>query len=175
MLDDLEERGRSALAREGVPASDMTFEWHADVRYVGQSYELSVSLPPGHLDAATLTGVSDAFHVEHERAYGHKAVEEPVELVNLRVTALGDIAKPSLREVGAENGADGAHGAVKETRKVYFAESGGLIDCRVYDRYRLGEGDSIEGPAIVEEVDSTTVIHPGTAANVDRFGNLLIS
>ena len=172
VLDDLEERGRNSLAREGVGGSDMSFERHADVRYVGQSYELGVSLPPGHLDAATLTGVSDAFHVEHERAYGHKALEEPVELVNLRVMALGAIARPSLREVGAGNGSDGA---VKETRKVYFAESGGLIDCRVYDRYRLGEGDTIEGPAIVEEVDSTTVIHPGTAANVDRIGNLLIS
>ncbi|MCH7739331.1 MAG: hydantoinase/oxoprolinase family protein, partial [Chloroflexi bacterium] len=166
---------RNALDREGVPASDMTFERHADVRYVGQSYELSVSLPPGRLgrlDAAALADLSDAFHVEHERAYGHKALEEPVELVNLRVTALGDIARPSLREVGAGSGAGGA---VKETRKVYFAESGGLIDCRVYDRYRLGEGDSIAGPAIVEEVDSTTVIHPGTSASVDRFGNLLIS
>jgi N-methylhydantoinase A len=174
VLDDLEARGRNALTREGVPGDDMTFERHADVRYVGQSYELSVSLPPGHLghlDAAALSGVSDAFHNEHERAYGHKAVEEPVELVNLRVTALGDIAKPHLREVGSGSGADSA---VKETRKVYFAESGGLIDCRVYDRYRLGEGDSIAGPAIVEEVDSTTVIHPRTSASVDRFGNLLI-
>ena len=98
---------------------------------------------------------------------GTRRLKSRLELVNLRVTALGDIARPSLREVGPGSGAGGA---VKETRKVYFAESGGLIDCRIYDRYRLGEGDSIAGPAIVWEVDSTTFIHPGTSASVDRYG-----
>jgi len=141
------------------------------VRYVGQSYELSVELAAGTITQTTLDGVTADYHVAHEQAYGHNAPEEPVEFVNMRVTSRGKIARPNLKEVDRGTGSDGA---IKETRDVYFAESGGLIPTPVFDRYQLGEGDQITGPAIVEEVDSTTVIHPGTAATIDVVGNLLI-
>jgi N-methylhydantoinase A len=171
ILDELEALGRDALEKEGVPESEMDFERHADVRYVGQSYELSVELAAGTITQSTLDGVTADYHVAHERAYGHNAPEEPVEFVNMRVAARGEIARPNLKEVARGTGSDGA---TKETRDAYFAESGGLVPTPVFDRYQLGEGDSIAGPAIVEEVDSTTVIHPGTAATVDAVGNLLI-
>jgi len=171
ILDELETLGRDALVKEGVPESEMDFERHADVRYVGQSYELSVELAPGTITQVTLDGVTADYHVAHERAYGHNAPEEPVEFVNMQVTARGEIARPNLKEVTRGKGSDGA---IKETRDVYFAESGGLVPTPVFDRYRLGEGDQIAGPAIVEEVDSTTVIHPGTSATIDVVGNLLI-
>ncbi len=171
ILDELETLGRDALVKEGVPESEMDFERHADVRYVGQSYELSVELAPGTITQVTLDGVTADYHVAHERAYGHNAPEEPVEFVNMQVTARGEIARPNLKEVTRGTGSDGA---IKETRDVYFAESGGLVPTPVFDRYRLGEGDQIAGPAIVEEVDSTTVIHPGTSATIDVVGNLLI-
>ena len=171
ILDELETLGRDALVKEGVPESEMDFERHADVRYVGQSYELTVELAPGTITQVTLDGVTADYHVAHERAYGHNAPEEPVEFVNMQVTARGEIARPNLKEVTRGTGSDGA---IKETRDVYFAESGGLVPTPVFDRYRLGEGDQIAGPAIVEEVDSTTVIHPGTSATIDVVGNLLI-
>jgi len=171
ILDELETLGRDALVKEGVPESEMDFERHADVRYVGQSYELSVELAPGTITQVTLDGVTADYHVAHERAYGHNAPEEPVEFVNMQVTARGEIARPNLKEVTRGTGSDGA---IKETRDVYFAESDGLVPTPVFDRYRLGEGDQIAGPAIVEEVDSTTVIHPGTSATIDVVGNLLI-
>jgi N-methylhydantoinase A len=171
ILDELETLGRDALEKEGVPESEMDFERHADVRYVGQSYELSVELAAGTITQATLDGVTADYHVAHEQAYGHNAPEEPVEFVNMRVTARGEIARPNLKKVDRGTGSDGA---IKETRDVYFAESGGLLPTPVFDRYQLGEGDQIAGPAIVEEVDSTTVIHPGTAATIDVVGNLLI-
>jgi len=171
ILDELEELGRDALAREGVPAAEMSFERHADVRYVGQSYELSVEIQAGTVTQVTLDGVSADYHIAHERAYGHNAPEEPVEFVNMRVTARGEIARPNLKEIAKGTGSDGA---IKATRDVYFAESGGLVATQVFDRYKLGEGDQITGPAIVEEVDSTTVIHPGTSATIDVVGNLLI-
>ena len=68
----------------------------------------------------------------------------------------------------------GASAAIKGTRKVYFAERGGRVDCPIYDRYMLGSGDEVEGPAIVEEVDSTVVVQPGYRADVDEFGNLFL-
>lgn len=94
------------------------------------------------------------------------------QLVNLRLTATGAIAKPHLRQ--APEGGRDALSAQKATRPVYYAERGGYVDCPIYDRYGLGAGHVVEGPAVVEELDSTTVIHPGYQALVDGFGNLLL-
>jgi N-methylhydantoinase A len=96
--------------------------------------------------------------------------DEPVECVNLRLTALGVIPKPQLRRL-VPGGSD-AQAARKSARPVFFAEAGGYVSCPVYDRYHLGDGCVLEGPAIVEELDSTTTIHPGYRATVDPFGNL---
>jgi N-methylhydantoinase A len=177
----LEEQGRATLEREGMQESDMTFLRQVDMRYVGQSYELTVPLPGGSLTAEDITRVLEQFHREHDRAYGYSAPEEPAEFVNLRLTATGRIAKPQLRELDrtshpelVEAGGDLA-AAPKTIRPVYFAESEGYVDCPVYDRYRLGAGVVVEGPAIVEEMDSTTVIHPDYQARVDKFGNLILT
>jgi N-methylhydantoinase A len=167
---NLEAQGRTALAREGVPPTDVTLLRQVDIRYVGQSYELTVPLANGSFDPATLAQVVEQFHRAHDRAYGFSAPGEPAEFVNLRLTAVGAIAKPRLREAVAS--ADG--GAVKTRRSVWFAETGGFVECSVYDRYRLVGGSAVVGPAIVEELDSTSVIHPGYEARVDRYGNLLL-
>ena len=164
--------GESALAREGVGPDEMVFLYQADMRYVGQSYELTIPLPDGGLAPEKLTGVIDRFHLEHERAYGFKADDEPVEFVALRLSAIGSISRPRAREISSCS--RGLAAALKPCRAVYFAESGGLVECRVYDRYQLQPDFEVRGPAIVEEVDSTTVIHPGYGAVVDRFGNLFL-
>jgi N-methylhydantoinase A len=168
----MEAAGRDTLRREGVPPADMACLRQADLRYVGQSFELTVPLPEGELGPADAARVAASFHREHERAYGHSAPDEPVEWVSLRLTALGRIAKPRLREWPADGRDTGA--ARKEGRPVYFAEANGFADCPIYDRYRLRAGGVVPGPAVVEEMDSTTVIHPGYQARVDRFGNLLL-
>ncbi len=164
--------GEAALAREGVGPDEMVFLYQADMRYVGQSYELTIPLPDGGLAPEKLTGVIDRFHLEHERAYGFKADDEPVEFVALRLSAIGRISRPRAREISSCS--RGLAAALKPSRAVYFAESGGLVECRVYDRYQLQPDFEVRGPAIVEEVDSTTVIHPGYGAVVDRFGNLFL-
>jgi N-methylhydantoinase A len=168
---EMEERGRKALLVEGMEGTRIGFERQVEMRYVGQSYELPIPLPEGRVEDA-VADMLRKFHEEHERAYGFAAPAEPVEFVTLRLTAVGGIAKPKLREIPKRAGDMSA--AKRAVRKVYFAEAGGFIDCPSYDRYRLAAGGMIEGPAIVEEMDSTTVIHPGFAAEVDRFGNLLI-
>ena len=165
--------GRMALAREGVADEDTRFVKQADMRYVGQSYELTVPLQENDLDADALDEILAQFHQEHERSYGFKAEGEPVEFVALRLSAVGVITKPQLWKV--RRGDDATTNAVKETRPVYFAETGGRVNCPIFDRYQLGSGDEITGPAIIEEVDSTTIIHPNYQAVVDEFGNLFLS
>ena len=168
----LRAQGEAALDRDGIPGEDVSFLYQADMRYVGQSYELTVPVPGGDLGRTGLAAVLGSFHETHERTYGFQAVDEPVEFVALRLNAIGRIARPQMREVSTDEG--GAAQALVSTRPAYFAESGGFVDCSIYDRYRLSPGSAIRGPAIVEETDSTTVIHPGYYVEVDRFGNLYL-
>ena len=165
--------GQAALSREGVADEDTRFVKQADMRYVGQSYELTVPLQENDLDADALDEILAQFHQEHERSYGFKAESEPVEFVALRLSAIGVIPKPRSRKV--RRGGDATINVFKETRPVYFADTGGRVDCPIFDRYQLGSGDEVAGPAIIEEVDSTTVIHPGYRADVDEFGNIFLS
>ncbi len=170
---NLKQQAQAILEREGMRTEDISFLRFVDMRYVGQSYELTVRLPQGCLGDAEIKRVLKDFHNKHARAYGFSTPEEPAEFVNLRITAVGNIAKPRLRELHGSRVS--ASSARKATRSVYFAESGDYIACPIYDRYLLGNGFIIEGPAVVEEMDSTTVIHPGQRAMVDRFGNLILS
>ncbi len=156
----LEEAGRQELEREGIAPDAIEFARQIDLRYVGQSYELTI--PAG--DA-----LLERFHAEHDRTYGFAAPAEPVEVVSLRLTSVGLIVKPPPRPLEA-----GSRTGPKERRPVYFAESAGYVDCPIYDRYALPAGASLAGPAVVEEFDSTTVVHPGFTVRVDDLGNLVI-
>lgn len=170
---ELEADGRASLEREGMNPEEITFLHQVDMRYVGQSYELTIPLLDGKLDAAEITEVLSRFHREHHRAYGYSASNEPVEFVNLRLSAIGKINKPQLREIEASDSPLSA--AQKAVRSVYFAECGGYVECPIYDRYRLSAGVILEGPAIVEEIDATTIIYPEYQALVDAFGNLILT
>lgn len=158
---ELERSGRAELEREGLTADRIEFVRRVDLRYAGQSYELTI---------AAGDDLSARFHAAHERAYGFAAPGEPVELVAARLTSVGRIAKPPVRTL-----APGGPPAPKTRRPVYFAEAGGYVDCPVYDREALPAGARLAGPAIVEEPDSTTVLHPGFAVSVDGAGNLLLA
>ncbi len=171
-FERMEREGRAVLAREDIAEQDMQFARQVEMRYVGQSYELALPLPNHALTPADVAALLEQFHREHARAYGFSAPGEPTEFVNLRLTALGKITKPELHALKNKNPDPSA--ARRESRQVYFAERSGFVDCAIYDRYRLGAGAVIPGPAIVEEFDSTTVIHPGYHARVDDYGNLLI-
>ena len=156
----LEEAGREELEREGVADEAIEFARQVDLRYVGQSYELTI--PAGD-------GMTERFHLEHDRTYGFAAPDEPVEVVSLRLTSVGRIAKPPPRRLEA-----GGRPEPKERRPVYFAEAGDYVDCPIYDRYALPGGATFAGPVVVEEFDSTTVVHPGFTVHVDDVGNLII-
>jgi N-methylhydantoinase A len=173
VYEDLERQGRAALERQGVPEAQMSFHRLVDMRYVGQSYELSICLPSGQLNAGSIALAVEQFNAEHTRAYGFSAPSEPTEFVNLRLTAVGEITKPRTSFV-APAGPEGAAPALLRNRSVYFAEAGGFIESPLYDRYRLGSSATIDGPALIVELDSMTVLHPGYRAVVDKYGNLVI-
>jgi N-methylhydantoinase A len=169
----MEEQGKKILDREGVLETDMRFLREIEMRYIGQSYELGVECSNGTLTSESIVQATERFHLEHERAYGHCSPEQRVELVNFRVTVIGRIPKPRQRELHS-NGLKFAD-ATKGARLVFFSETGGFIETAIYDRYRLTAGKRLKGPAIVEEIDSTSVIHPGFEVEVDRFGNLIVT
>jgi N-methylhydantoinase A len=156
----LEETGRAELAREGLAGDAIEFLRQIDLRYIGQSYELTIAAGDGLLER---------FHAEHDRTYGFAAAGEPVEVVSLRLTSIGRIAKPPPRRLEPA-----AAPEPKSRRPVYFAEAGDYVDCPIYDRYALGASAALAGPAVVEEFDSTTVVHPGFGMRVDDVGNLII-
>jgi len=171
IVDDLTSQATAALEREGFAHDVRRFEQTADLRYFGQAYEVRVDVPAGPVTRQTSERVAAAFHDEHRRLYGYDFREDDrqeVEWVNLRVTGIGPIRKPELREVPAGNGADTT---VTGTRQVYFDT---WVETTIYDRASLGAGDVVTGPAVIEEFSSTVPVHPGFSATVDRFGNLVI-
>lgn len=146
-----------------------------DLRYIGQAYEVVVPVGNGRIEKGEIEKVKLAFHQSHARLYGHSAPDEPVEAVNLRVSTVGVVNKPKFKKIDKESGSKKSGGAIKSKRKVYFEKYSGFVDCPIYDRYKLRAGDHIDGPAVIEEVDSTTVLYPGHEARTDEWGNLIMS
>jgi N-methylhydantoinase A len=171
LFADLDRDGDGALARDGVPKSRRQLQRTADMRYVGQAYEVNVPVPNGRLTAAKVAEVIARFHAMHLQLYAHNHPDAPVEFVSGRVAAIGLTHAPALRK----RRLNPARPRPKERRPVYYEEAAGFVDTGVYDRETLTPGTSLRGPAIIEQVDTTTVIHPGQRAKVDAFGNLLVS
>jgi N-methylhydantoinase A len=169
----MEKEGGRLLKKEGIPEERISFLREIEMRYKGQSSELAVVCGPGRLTGEDLARFCTKFHAEYERAYGRGYPAEIVELVNYRVTAVGAIPHPPARKI-SDRGLT-VDQARKGTRPVFFSEAGGFTETSIYDRYKLEPGHYILGPAVVEEMDSNTLIHPDFQADVDMFGNLLIT
>jgi N-methylhydantoinase A len=160
-VDAGEFEGRFA-EMEDVAAEDLEdpeFTRRADLRYRGQSFELTVQADP-------LEKLEERFHAAHEQRYGYRMDDEPVELVNVRLIATVPVEKPGLDEPAAEGE------AVSERREANFDGEWGEVP--VYDRERMGEGSEVEGPAIVEFKESTCVVRPGWSGAVDGVGTLVL-
>ena len=175
-FDRLEAAGREAHSVAASASGTPLFERTIEMRYWGQSFELSVPAPSSStIDQAWMNELTESFHDAHEMAYGFRAKDEPVELVNLRLTTIGKIVRPQMQKLKSI-GTD-VFVAFKGERPVYFAENSGekgVVQTPVYDRSKLPAGAVFEGPAIIEEPDCTTVIHPAWTVTVDEFGNLEI-
>ncbi len=173
LLRELQDEADAALDREGFDPASRRFERTADLRYFGQAFEVRVPLPDGAVDSSLTDVVAAAFHDEHRALYGYDLRDDPrqeVEWVNLRVTGVGPIRTPELPTAADGHGADSARTG---TRPAHFGD--GWCEAVVYDRSRLGAGDVVTGPAVIEEFGSTVPVHPGFRAEVDRHANLRIT
>jgi N-methylhydantoinase A len=170
IFGELVEEGREVLQAEGVGVEDMSFERFVDVRYVGQEFCLQTPVSERTLQKSDRDAVQAAFDELHDRRFGHRAAEEPVEIVNLRLTAHGRIQQPAFPALSTHETSP----LPVETRAVYLDSSERPVMCPVYDRDGLGAGARIEGPAIIEEYASTTVLFSGDRAQVADRGELLI-
>jgi N-methylhydantoinase A len=151
-----------------LTSQEQAFQLYLDLRYVGQEFALSVPVSDRALRTSDRGEIRKAFDALHELRYAHHSTDEPVEIINLRLVARGRRAKlvmPPMRREGQAK--------VREHRMVTFA--GGPVRCPVYDRDALPAGAKLEGPALVSEYGSTTVIFPGDRLAVAPTGELIIT
>jgi N-methylhydantoinase A len=171
-FDDLAIRAEGWFEAEAIAAGARRLSRTVDMRYAGQNYELPIPLPDGPIGPATLDVLAEGFAASHRRMYGFVAEDEPVQLVTFRAEAAGTVPKASFAPQ-PDAGPD-ASGAIMATRDVWLPEAGGFVACPVYDRDRLRAGNRIAGPAIVEQMDATTVVLPGMVARVEPYLNLIL-
>lgn len=164
MADEIHDR----LSEEGVDDDQIRIDYGVKMRYTGQwrSLEVGCDHPVGDV-----ADVREAFHRQHEQTYAYSDRDQQVEIYGLHVTGRGLVEKPAFPEIDAGDASD----AELDSREAYFVEAGDYVETAIYDRARLGAGATIEGPAIVEQMDSTVVVPPNATASVDETGNLIIT
>ncbi len=166
-FQELEEEGREHLSHEGVPEDRMSFQRHVDMRYLGQWRAMSIEVGENitSLDEAAAT-----FHEEHGREHNYSRPDAPVEVYRLTVTATGQTPKAEF----AEHEQDATPPAPDSERDVVFDEAPEPIKTPVYDRDKLKAGAVVDGPAIIEQLDSTILVPPGLKAKVDPSLTIVI-
>jgi N-methylhydantoinase A len=165
----LEREGAAMLDRANIPPDRRRFVRAVDARYERQSYELTVPLSERLFDSEALGEVAEKFHQRHHLTYGHDNRAEPVQLVNVRLTAIGAIPPVRVREAPAPAGTN----PIKGRREAWFREHG-AITTAVYARARMPAGLEIAGPAVIESVESTILVPPAWQARMDELGFVLL-
>jgi N-methylhydantoinase A len=166
---EMEEAAIRDLEAENFARKNIATERAAGMRYRGQSYEVNVPAGPIR-DAADLKALAERFHEAHLRRYGHKATQEAIEIVNYKVTGVGLIPKPQVKSVAKFAG---AKATPMDVRRAFFGKAGWL-ETPVFRRPDLPPGARVNGPAIIEEQTSTTVLYPGQSGEVDEYFNIEI-
>ncbi|MBU5210602.1 hydantoinase/oxoprolinase family protein [Heyndrickxia oleronia] len=168
--DTLENQAYNQFEQEVLQKESVLFTRFLDMRYLGQEHTVKVPVPNGNWDEKTLEEIIGRFHQLHEKNYTFKLEQADTEIVNLHLTAFGQVKKPTLEKNIVTGELDNA---LKEVRPVYF-EQEGWVDTTIYDREKIPTMQEINGPAIVEEKASVTVIYNGQSLQVDEYGNLII-
>ncbi|CAM3617714.1 5-oxoprolinase [Bordetella sputigena] len=169
-----EMRGRldAALARDGVEPPRRAFNYHADLRYQGQFHVITIALDAPDNGAWDLAAVAERFHARHQQAYGHSDPDSAIEIVNLRLEAVGSVDKPSFRPVATR-----ASGEPRpwSTRNIVVEKGGQRRSCPVFRRADLWPGHRLRGPAIVTQSDTTILLLPEQSAHIDDYGVIHIT
>ncbi len=171
VFGELESAALEQFAREGISADQVRFRRHANLRYANQEHGVEVALPEGTIDASSVEVIGRSFHDSYEREYTYR-LDAPVEFVGGHLVAVAEVGKltPARLPVTGRALSD----ASKGSRSVDYATEGIHI-AAIYDGDLLEPGATFSGPAVIETKGSTTVVHPGNAARIDDFGNLVIS
>ena len=167
-FSEMEASAQRMLRAAKIPEQDWVLERAADLRYGRQAYELTIPAQTGAVTTETLDQLARLFHEKHRQTYGHDNPDETIQLVNLRVTAIGRFENIELSYTGKTEGS-----SLKGSRSVWFRQ-GGRCDCAVHDCARLGIGTEVVGPAVIEAVDTTIVIPPGWRARMNPTGHILM-
>jgi N-methylhydantoinase A len=168
---ELEEQGRAAIANAAIAPRQVESRRSMDMRYVGQEHVVTVDIALDHFASHDRAAIKRAFDEEHERRYAVSAPDEPVEIASLRATVIGFTEKPPLEHI-VDGDTTPTREAYSGDREVYLTELGRFRQVPIFGRPHLRAGNRIDGPAIVEEHASTTVLMPGDTLHVDAFGNL---
>lgn len=169
---ELEHRAVATFTRNNMPIEGLAIERSVDTRYLGQSFELPVAVSPGAISADTLLAVRKGFNAVHKRLYGYDRPESEIELVTYRLKASLPVPKPSIsQDPGSTNG---TAPVPRGTRRTWFETSQTFLECPVFERATLAPGTLLHGPAIVEQMDTTSVIPPDFEARTDAWGNLIL-
>ena len=168
---ELEERAISEMMSDHLGPEKVVFKRSADMRYLGQGYEMEIPLPSGRITQEGLAELSQSFHKHHFKAYGYSQPDEETELVYLRLSAVGQIPKPEFAKYPLA-GLDPSK-AHKGMRKVHL--NGTDIEAALYDRGLLKAGNKVTGPAVIEQFDSTTLLDRNQTAYVDEYLNLIVT
>ncbi|AGI74118.1 hydantoin utilization protein A [Octadecabacter arcticus 238] len=173
LFDNMEAELNGIFDRDGVPDTKRRMLREGDLRYVGQGYELKIDMPDGVLDDAALEQVWQDFHDRHRAEYGHAFEASPIEIVTIKVRGLGEVDKlgtpPEISVTGDAT-------PVGQRRCVFrIAEELQTFDTPYYDRASFPVGHCMDGPAILLQTDSTTVVPPGWRFHVDKFANVLMT
>ncbi|MBI4318666.1 MAG: hydantoinase/oxoprolinase family protein [Chloroflexi bacterium] len=172
VLGEMEAEGVDLLKGAGIKENDIELKRTCEMRYTGQGHEIEVPVPPGRLGPSDCATIQANYDREYERLYHRINVGYKVECLNWRVVARGP--KPVLNLKVFPSHGKSVDQALKGSRQVYFPDFGAYRSCPVYDHYSLFDGATLEGPAIVEERESTTVVGPGSRVTTDRYLNLIV-
>jgi N-methylhydantoinase A len=170
-IGDMEAEGRAVLGRT-IPAPEIRFRRFADMRYRKQGYEIRVPIPSGPLDASRRDEIQWSFETAYRAIYGHTVRDAPIEAVSWRVVAQGP--RPTLRLPTSAGAGRDPRGARKGARQVYLPDTRGYAEIPVYDRYALGAGTTLQGPAVIEERESTVVVCATARIRVDDASNVIV-
>lgn len=172
LLEDLEARGRAVLRDAGLTPERIQIQRSADVRYAGQLNEIAVEIPTGVLGSDSEASITERFATRYMELYDHLLDDIPIEILTWRVVATGQFAPVRLREHTPRPGSEAT--ALRSHRPGYWPDRGWCERVRVYDRYALAPSCRFEGPAIVEEHESTVIVPAGAVCSVDRYLTLII-
>ena len=170
----MEDEGRAAISASQISPEEIVFERAADMRYVGQEHAVTVDLPNAFFVSKDRNAIKNHFDEVHKIRYGTSAPKEAADIVSLRVTVMGRMKKPPRHAVASGSAKLDAQ-ALRTHKPVYFRSAGQFVNTPVYRRDVLKSGNEFQGPALVEEHASTTVVQPGDSVKVDLYGNLQIS